>query len=973
MIRNALPSFFCLAFVWSLIETGPSEAALPLAGTNISNKVSADTIIFRMTCFPDSVGSMTLIDGNDTTIIVTSLAGPVSPEGLVAYFPLGAGFEDDGMTLDMSGFGNHAIVAGDEDGIPLTSDRCFDAGGALFFDNSNSLTGDTIIIPHSNLYNAPSFSVSIWIKKKNDLLVNGVDKILQKGNPNSYDPRTISLEIKNDELFPPWDIQMNSMTIPQDTCTCINCQCTESETLIVPGAVLPDEWHLITGVTEYIPAANHTIQRLYLDSILSATDTIVGRVVYNTGPLVLGNTFNYTTHCCRNFNGTLDEFRLYNRVLSQAEIEKLYLDRCSFCLNKYTYKTTCEPSLVSTSPEIDSLVGDTLYQTVTSFQRPFDISHEGLAIYLPMGAEFGDAGNVSDMSGFGNPVIVYGELNFSPDRCMDESGALSLDADRIELAHQDIYNTSDFSFSIWIKKADDTIHWADKIIEKGPYTARTLNVELNTHEGAADSLSAPAPWNLQMNGVICPQQPCTGGTQDTDDLRLDSIIYPSVWHFVAGTVEYIEEIGSTRQLLYFDGLPADTFTLPGSVLQNSVPFTIGNTRYLHDPEHGFSGDLDEFRFYTRILSPEEILKLYQYKPCPGMQDITLCFGDSIALKNGTYSMPGNYLDTMLTVQGCDSLVVNLAITPFQSTHLNFSVCANELLILHGDTIAFEVDSLPIVLENMGTFGCDSTLFVTRHNLPTIQLTLSDTRCWEDTLFVNNHAYFNQNPTGTEVLTRSNGCDSVVIVDLTFREQALSLHHIQLCENLDTFILNEFLDCGKDTSFIFYNAGQHGCDSSVRVMISCLPVYDYLIDTLLFHTDTLNVAGVSYRFANTFTSSGSHQIQSAAGCDSTIAVTIHWQIQQEDKFPEAITPNDDNINDVFVVPLLLNAPSNYPGCQLVILNRYGQACFHSGIPYQNDWGGLNDAQQPLPAGTYIYIFYLDGKPSNARIGNVTIIR
>lgn len=69
-------------------------------------------------------------------------------------------------------------------------------------------------------------------------------------------------------------------------------------------------------------------------------------------------------------------------------------------------------------------------------------------------------------------------------------------------------------------------------------------------------------------------------------------------------------------------------------------------------------------------------------------------------------------------------------------------------------------------------------------------------------------------------------------------------------------------------------------------------------------------------------------------------------------PSIITPNNDQVNDVFVVPCLLDAAS-YPNNSLVIINRWGDEVFRSSGAYQNNWNGTYDGAQ-LPDGTYFYI-------------------
>ena len=57
-----------------------------------------------------------------------------------------------------------------------------------------------------------------------------------------------------------------------------------------------------------------------------------------------------------------------------------------------------------------------------------------------------------------------------------------------------------------------------------------------------------------------------------------------------------------------------------------------------------------------------------------------------------------------------------------------------------------------------------------------------------------------------------------------------------------------------------------------------------------------------------------------------------------------TPNGDGLNDVFVIPGLMNYPEN----EIIIFNRWGNSVFQK-KNYQNDWDGSS-----LNEGTYFYI-------------------
>lgn len=86
----------------------------------------------------------------------------------------------------------------------------------------------------------------------------------------------------------------------------------------------------------------------------------------------------------------------------------------------------------------------------------------------------------------------------------------------------------------------------------------------------------------------------------------------------------------------------------------------------------------------------------------------------------------------------------------------------------------------------------------------------------------------------------------------------------------------------------------------------------------------------------------------------------------------ITPNDDGLNDALIFNLLEDNPNKYPDNELIIFNRWGDIVYKA-QPYLNDWEGTNTAGQPLPHGTYYFIFRLNIYEGEIMKGDVTILK
>lgn len=73
-------------------------------------------------------------------------------------------------------------------------------------------------------------------------------------------------------------------------------------------------------------------------------------------------------------------------------------------------------------------------------------------------------------------------------------------------------------------------------------------------------------------------------------------------------------------------------------------------------------------------------------------------------------------------------------------------------------------------------------------------------------------------------------------------------------------------------------------------------------------------------------------------------------------PQGFSPNNDGINDLFVIRGINNYPNNY----IEIYNRWGVKVFEAS-PYQNNWDGksqntLSVGNGDLPIGTYFYVLH-----------------
>ena len=145
-------------------------------------------------------------------------------------------------------------------------------------------------------------------------------------------------------------------------------------------------------------------------------------------------------------------------------------------------------------------------------------------------------------------------------------------------------------------------------------------------------------------------------------------------------------------------------------------------------------------------------------------EYSICQGDSITVGTSVYTTTGQYVDSMLSVSGCDSLVLtNLTVNPVVNYQNNQTVCLGEVYVFGSNVY----DSTGVYIDSLQTsFGCDSIVY-TNLLVDTItggSSTNNTTICYGDFFIVGNNSYTSSG-TYVDILTAANGCDSTVTTNL----------------------------------------------------------------------------------------------------------------------------------------------------------------------------------------------------------------
>ena len=99
-------------------------------------------------------------------------------------------------------------------------------------------------------------------------------------------------------------------------------------------------------------------------------------------------------------------------------------------------------------------------------------------------------------------------------------------------------------------------------------------------------------------------------------------------------------------------------------------------------------------------------------------------------------------------------------------------------------------------------------------------------------------------------------------------------------------------------------------------------------------------------------SGVYYIKGSNVSGCTVIAPVKVIINPPINAPNAFSPNNDGIHDVWSIPSL----QLYPGCQVEVFDRYGKSVFRS-TGYPKEWNGKNLSGKSLPQGTYYYVIKL----------------
>ncbi len=467
----------------------------------------------------EAIATETGDDGFSVTLTITINITKIDElkKGLVAYYPF------NGNANDESGNGNDGTV----NGASLTTDRFDNANSAYAFDGID----DFIYIPHSESIDLDEkISISVWVVLEQ---INSYNMILAKryGDTTQYQ-------------------------------------------VCVRGAEGYGDLNFFTGVSK--PGNDHDISYSFptgqwVHMVVTADDISDETKYYINGEYVGTNTSDVLLRSTKTelrigentwsngyWEGTIDDIRIYNRVLDETEIQSLYSE------NGWT--------------------GDT---------SNIDLKN-GLVAQYPFN------GNANDESGNGYDGTVSG-ATLAVDRFGNSNSAYEFDGsdDNIEIGDYEAFESDQFTISVWCKRNGNSV----------TNTAGALFSKSRASLGYRDYYLIWGNDNHQVedhqNKIIF----YTKWTETSPPRHIDSVI---IGPYTRNDWVHITAVKTTDKIsLYVDGVKIQENNTPGAASPTSSVVYIGAVDgSITHPDLFFNGLIDDVRFYNRPLNESEINALY---------------------------------------------------------------------------------------------------------------------------------------------------------------------------------------------------------------------------------------------------------------------------------------------------------------------------------------------------------------------------
>ena len=244
-------------------------------------------------------------------------------------------------------------------------------------------------------------------------------------------------------------------------------------------------------------------------------------------------------------------------------------------------------------------------------------------------------------------------------------------------------------------------------------------------------------------------------------------------------------------------------------------------------------------------------------------DYFLCAGDSLVVGNQIYTESGLYVDSLLSVAGCDSIIQSNVVffdRP-DPKEFKFKICEGQSVLVNGVTYF----STGIYRDTLQTaFGCDSILIIDLQVFPIFTQNLY-TICQGDSIRFGNE-FIKKAGIYSKVFLSSLGCDSTSTIIVTVINTIREFQTFSICNGESVQVASSTYT----TSGIYLDTlvSSRGCDSIIETTVIVKPE-NYSQSFQICQGEVIRVGTSVYTQSGIFKDS----LVSVQGCDSIITTNV----------------------------------------------------------------------------------------------------
>lgn len=280
--------------------------------------------------------------------------------------------------------------------------------------------------------------------------------------------------------------------------------------------------------------------------------------------------------------------------------------------------------------------------------------------------------------------------------------------------------------------------------------------------------------------------------------------------------------------------------------------------------------------------------------------VQLCAGESHIFHGRTLVTAGIYTDTLLSVNGCDSVVrLELSYYPVFSNHMQVTICEGETYSFLGENYSQAGMYQKILTSQM---GCDS-LILLQLNITPLPVAYRKVAICEGEVYSFYETQLSKPGMYQDTFAVAGSCDSVVILSLEVWKPAVTRQSADICQGETySFMGNEVTMAGEYTTRL---TTDKGCDSTIVLDVSVHPVYSRHLFLENCVGEVVEAEGQS--FTTPVTKLFSYK--TAAGCDSLVTVSVDFypvyefveKIESRSSFTWSVNQKTYESSGVYIAP------------------------------------------------------------------------